>query len=86
MIEGRHFRGVEARRKLGEAIDCYLAEELPEKRDGTTHRSNLPWWKKQLGHLKLAMPRLRRISDAYSGEGDRLFRRNVTGDSAVSAL
>jgi hypothetical protein len=30
MIEGRHFRGVEARRRtLGEAIDRYLAEELP---------------------------------------------------------
>jgi integrase len=55
MIEGRHFRGVEARRRtLGEAIDRYLAEELPKKRNGSTHRSNLPWWQKHLGHLKLA--------------------------------
>jgi integrase len=55
MIEGRHFRGVEARRRtLGEAIDRYLAEELPKKRNGSTHRSNLPWWKERLGHLKLA--------------------------------
>jgi len=55
MIEGRHFRSVEARRRtLGEAIDRYLEEELPKKRNGSTSRSNLPWWKKQLGHLKLA--------------------------------
>jgi integrase len=55
MIEGKHFRGVEARRRtLGEAIDRYLLEELPKKRSGTSHRSNLPWWKKHLGHLKLA--------------------------------
>ena len=55
MIEGRHFRSVEARRRtLGEAIDRYLLEELPKKRSGSTHRSNLPWWKKHLGHLKLA--------------------------------
>ena len=55
MIEGRHFRGVEARRRtLAEAIDRYLAEELPKKRNGSTHRSNLPWWKEHLGTLKLA--------------------------------
>jgi hypothetical protein len=29
---------------------------------------------------------LRPRPHAYSGEDDRLFRRNVTGDSAVSAL
>lgn len=55
MIEGRHFRSIEARRRtLGEAIDRYLLEDLPKKRSGSTHRSNLPWWKKHLGHLKLA--------------------------------
>lgn len=55
MIEGRHFRSVEARRRtLGETIDRYIEEEIPKKRDGSTSRSNLPWWKKHLGHLKLA--------------------------------
>ena len=55
MIEGRHFRNAEARRRtLGEAIDRYLEEELPKKRNGSTHRSYLPWWKRHLGHLKLA--------------------------------
>lgn len=54
MIEGRHFRSVEARRRtLGEAIDRYLAEELPKKRDGRNHRYTLPWWKQSIGHLKL---------------------------------
>ncbi len=50
MIEGRHFRGVEARRRtLAEAIDRYLAEELPKKRNGSTHRSNLPGGKSTSG-------------------------------------
>jgi len=55
MIEGKHFRSVEARRRtVAEAIDRYVAEELPKKRAGDMHRHNLPWWKKNLGHLKLA--------------------------------
>jgi integrase len=55
MIEGKHFRNVEARRRtLGEAIDRYLAEEMPRKRDGSMSRANLPYWKKAIGHLKLA--------------------------------
>jgi integrase len=55
MIEGRAFRNVEARRRtLGEAIDRYILEELPKKRDGSTHRTCLPWWKQRLGHLRLA--------------------------------
>ncbi len=55
MIEGKHFRNVEARRRtLGEAIDRYIAEELPKKRDGSMGRVNLPYWRKAIGHLKLA--------------------------------
>ena len=55
MIEGRHFRSAEARRRtLGEAIDRYLEEEVPKKRDGRMHRFTLPWWKARIGHLKLA--------------------------------
>src|SRR5688500_15837170 len=52
MIEGRHFRNVEARRRaLGEAIDCYVGEEVPKKRNGRMHAFTMPWWKKNLGHL-----------------------------------
>jgi integrase len=55
MIEGRHFRGTEARRHtLGEAIDRYLENEAPKLRNGKMHRSALPWWRSKLGHLKLA--------------------------------
>jgi integrase len=55
MIEGKHYRSAEARRRtLGEAIDRYLLEEVPKKRDGAMHRSRLPWWKKHAGHVKLA--------------------------------
>jgi integrase len=54
MIEGKHFRSVEARRRtLSEAIDRYLEHEAPKLRNGSMHRSTLPWWREQLGHLKL---------------------------------
>ena len=55
MIEGRHFRNVEARRRTpGEAIDRYIEEEAPKKRDARTRVPRLRWWKEGLGHLKLA--------------------------------
>ena len=54
MIEGRHFRSVEARRRtLAEAIDRYLDHEAPKLRDGRMHRSTLPWWPEKLGRFKL---------------------------------
>jgi hypothetical protein len=53
MIEGKHFRDVAARgRTLGEAIDRYLRDEVPEKLDCSLWRANLLWWKKKLGRLK----------------------------------
>ena len=55
MIEGKHFRNAEARRRtLGAAIDRYMEEEVPKKRDGGNHRYTLPYWKENIGHLKLA--------------------------------
>lgn len=55
MIEGKHFRNSEARRRtLAAAIDRYMEEELPKKRDGGNHRYALPYWKENIGHLKLS--------------------------------
>jgi hypothetical protein len=55
MIEGRHFRNAEARRRtLAEAIDRYVAEEVPKKRNGQMYAFTMPWWKKNLGHLRLS--------------------------------
>jgi integrase len=55
MIEGRHFRHVEARRRtLAEAIDRYLIEELPKKRSQQMHRASLAWWREKLGTLRLS--------------------------------
>ena len=55
MIEGKHFRTAEARRRmLADAIDRHTEEELPKKRAGDMHRHNLPWWRKHYGHIKLA--------------------------------
>lgn len=54
MIEGRHYKGTEGRKRtLAEAIDRYLAEVLPQKRDGSMYRFTLAWWKDKHGHRKL---------------------------------
>jgi len=53
MIEGRHFRNVEARRRtVGEAIDRYIESELPRKRDSSPTWLN--WWKAEVGRVTLA--------------------------------
>jgi len=55
MIEGKHFRSAEARRRtVGAAIDRYLEEELPAKKDSRNPRIRLLWWKQKVGELKLA--------------------------------
>ncbi len=67
MIEGKHFKSVEARRRtLAEAIDRYSDEELPKKRADTMHRYCLPWWRARLGHLKMADITPAAIVDARS--------------------
>lgn len=49
MLEGKHFRNVEARRRtLGDAIDRYLPKK-PKAVQG-----HLRWWKDEIGRLKLA--------------------------------
>ena len=54
MIEGRHFRNAESRRRtVGAAIDRYVAEEVPKKRNGSMFAFTLPWWKERIGHLLL---------------------------------
>ncbi len=55
MIDGKHFRSAEARhRTVAEAIERYLENEVPKKRDGSMHRAYLPWWSKRIGSTKLA--------------------------------
>ncbi len=55
MIERRHFRSAEARRRtFGEAIDQYTLEELPKKRGSGMHRAALSWWKTNIGTRKMA--------------------------------
>lgn len=56
MIEGRHFRDAGSRRRtVAEAVDRYMKEEVPRKRGGGgMHAASLPWWKKQIGDLRLS--------------------------------
>jgi hypothetical protein len=55
MIEGRHFRNAEARRRtFGDAIDRYTRDELPKKRGGGMHSAALRWWRIKIGARKMA--------------------------------
>ncbi len=55
MIEGKHFRSVESRRRtLADAIDRYLKHDVDKLRNGKMHKTNLPYWKESLGRLKLS--------------------------------
>lgn len=55
MIEGKHFRSVEARRRtLADAINRYLEHEVGKLRNGNMHRTNLPYWREHLGRSKLS--------------------------------
>jgi integrase len=52
MIEGRHSRSAGAyRHTVAEAIDRYISEEVPKKRD--RRESRLLWWREKIGHFKL---------------------------------
>lgn len=54
MIEGKHFRSVEARRRtVADAIDRYIREEMPKKNDPSC-AGRLKWWGERIGTLKLA--------------------------------
>jgi integrase len=53
--ERRYFKTAEAeRRTVGETIDRYLKEVLPAKRSGRSQRTQLLWWRHELGSLTLA--------------------------------
>ena len=55
MIEGRHFRSAEARRrKIGEAIERYCLEMLPGKKDAGKNEARLNGWKAAIGELRIA--------------------------------
>ena len=63
--DGRHFRNTEAKKRtLGELIDRYIKDIMPTKpKSGEKQRSQLEWWKQELGHYFLAD-----ISPALIGE------------------
>ncbi len=73
--EGRHFKNAAARKHtVGELIDKYIAEVLPTKpRNARNQKTQLLWWKQELGALSLA-----RLSAADIGKRrDKLLAREV---------
>jgi integrase len=54
MIEGRHSRNAESRRRtVAHAIERYMLEEIPKKKNGGLHKATLPWWSERIGRVKL---------------------------------
>ena len=55
ILEGRHFKTSEAKRRtLGELVDAYTRDVLPDKKDKAARTGQLTWWKEQLGSYALA--------------------------------
>lgn len=73
--EGRHFKTTEAKKHtLGNLIDRYLADILPNKpKNSRTVTAQLLWWKQQLGSYALA-----EITPALIGEYRDRLAKNPT--------
>jgi integrase len=55
IMEGRHFKTTEAKRHtLAELIDRYIQDVLPARKDYPDRKTQLTWWKEQLGNYALA--------------------------------
>ncbi|NGX51765.1 MAG: Tyrosine recombinase XerC [Candidatus Anoxychlamydiales bacterium] len=53
--EGRHFKTAEAKKHtLNELINRYITQVIPRKKDWKKQKSQLTWWKKQLGDYLLS--------------------------------
>ena len=80
--EGRHFKSVEAKRRtVGELIDRYISQVLPQKPgDLRNRKAQLLWWKIKLGHLKLS-----ELTPALiAANRDELLASEVRRQSATS--
>ena len=83
--EGRYFKTTEARKHtLNDAIERYKESILPSKKDQRKQKSQLEWWKKELGVYTLAD-----VTPALIGEKrDQLLkdRANATAVRYLAAL
>lgn len=80
MVEGRHFKGTEGRKRtLGEAITKYRAEVLPLKRNGSMYGFTLDWWEANHGTKKLGEVSRGWLSDARAQLLTGTFRRATPG-------
>ena len=73
-IEAGKFRDESQARRhtVGELIDRYIAEIIPNKRNGKGQAHQLELWKGELGDLRLSELSTERISLARNRLGDRL--------------
>lgn len=53
--EHRHFPDAIAKRKtVADVVDRWCSEVAPERKDGAKTARQLQWWKRQIGHVRLA--------------------------------
>ena len=78
--EGRRFPGRVARRHLlGDAIDRYVTEIIPQKPcSGPRQVQQLLWWKAWLGHQLMA-----ELTPQVLGEARDALARDVIGDGRL---
>lgn len=82
MREGRYFPQAEAKRRtVGDLIDRYVREVLPDKKDKGSQGPQLAWWKGELGALTLADLTPARIGEAR----DRLALREIESKAKPEA-
>lgn len=80
--EGRHFPTREAKRHtLADAIDRYIRDVIPTKRDGARQVAQLQWWRQRIGHTALADVTPVLLSD----HRDRLAATPVRGQPRSAA-
>jgi integrase len=80
MVEGRHFKGTEGRKRtLAEAIARYRAEVLPLKRNGSMYGFTLDWWETNHGTKKLGEVSRGWLSDARAQLLAGTFTRATPG-------
>lgn len=85
MVEGRHFKGTEGRKRtLAAAITRYRAEVLPLKRNGSMYGFTLYWWDKQHGDKLLGEITRGYLSDCRSHLLVGTFRRSTPGSKATA--
>jgi integrase len=87
--EGRFFKNSEAKKRtLGELIDRYMRDIMPEKKSIESQTQQLEWWKNQLGDrylIDITPPLLSEMRDKLTTE-PIIYRRKVKLEDGTTKI